>query len=533
MKIQTFLRHLRIVWKRVFFVLFLVAFWASVLIIVTERTRTPSSVITRSSQLIVRQDLEIVSNSDFNKSILENELDRELEAAAVPITRLTQASPFEAVVLVMTDSNYIDSTINFNIYAKKANVTNVLAITTNKKTKEILMRNGIKAYHFMGHEDLGIEESEFMSKSFKRKAYIKLYIAVRLLTMGLSVLVSDADVVIMKDPFPYFSCDDCDIEAQNNYDFNGVSNELCAGFMFIRPTQRSLFFLEDFSEIREHSQYPSEQHHLNHNARSHDIKIRILDIDKFPTGRRFPFEHYFEPNAFRNVVVYHNNHVTNTIRKTYRARELGIWHVDRGMYYSDPRRKYVTYQHPEMTRKDDEIAALRGALSVAVLMKRTLILPKFRCPRTRTFQTLERPPNEVFCTLAEVLDISQFHTCYREWYREHTFLNHDKVPQSVRQSQFNIPYTKLLYESLKTHHFKSYSTLSSRNVDNNHIINAHISRTMTHTLQTIAVLKVKHLNGSLGLPDADDLLNNGKECKSMWTSLKDREPGVVDIDDLR
>ncbi len=58
--------------------------------------------------------------------------------------------------------------------------------------------------------------------------------------------------------------------------------------------------------------------------------------------------------------------------------------MDRGGYYSNPDRKYLTYGNPlqfgsEAATVEEEKRALRVALSVAHALNRTLILPDFHC----------------------------------------------------------------------------------------------------------------------------------------------------------
>lgn len=112
----------------------------------------------------------------------------------------------------------------------------------------------------------------------------------------------------------------------------------------------------------------------------------------------------------------------------YRARETGLWTYEgEDQYYSSPIRKYLLYDNPHdfgnsTVNRDEELRSLRSALALALILNRTLILPRFHCD------------SSVWCSFLSHYRLTTFDKYFRGLYREHSFLAHPKVPAHVRQS---------------------------------------------------------------------------------------------------
>ena len=357
-----------------------------------------------------------------------------LQEKALNISRMGNNANHKSIMITIVDRAYYTMMLNYNHYAENANVTNKLAISLDAKTHKMLERNNIATYYMEGYENISNTESMFFSPSFKKKGFLKFLVALNLLQRGLSVLVTDVDVIIFRNPFQYFDCDVCDIEAQDNMDgLSGAEQEVCVGFVYFRPTEATILFLEDVCQALE--EYPNvwDQGLFNTLAVQHKPSIRLLGY-LFPTGRDFFYQHYLNPYAFQDIVIFHNNFVRNTARKIYRAKEFGIWMVDTDGYYSDESRRYLTYSYSNQTH-EEELWLVRYALKIAQSLNRTLILPAFRCPGVNQYQCLFK--GDCACSLAEVVDIARFDTCYGGLYREHTFLSHPYVPLSIKRGIVN------------------------------------------------------------------------------------------------
>ena len=112
-------------------------------------------------------------------------------------------------------------------------------------------------------------------------------------------------------------------------------------------------------------------------------------------------------------------------------------------YYSDPSRKYLTFEYPkDFTDKDAQKEALLSAFELAHALDRTLILPAFNCPNlvTKHCNYQRRFPKTPF-----YLDVIEGQ------YREHVFLQHPKVPKSIKFSQSEkVSFEELIEEHSKT-----------------------------------------------------------------------------------
>ena len=98
------------------------------------------------------------------------------------------------------------------------------------------------------------------------------------------------------------------------------------------------------------------------------------------------------------------------------------WSVDVNGYYSDVNTKYITYSDTSAEPFFvNGLHALRNALAIGQILKRTLILPKFQCL------------SGGYCPLNCFIMIKNFDRYFD--YRESEFLNHRLVPNHVREPQ--------------------------------------------------------------------------------------------------
>ena len=167
-------------------------------------------------------------------------------------------------------------------------------------------------------------------------------------------------------------------------------------------------------------------------VRALDRNIFLSGLNYFDnSGRLFPRDEECNPlNVSRCPAVVHNNWIVSKEAKIYRFREHLMWLYDGGhQYYSSETRKYLTYTNPKPTTSsglshknvtEHELAALRTALAIGHLLNRVVILPRFHC-RNRE------------CPLNSVIHIKTFDAHLSSCYRESSFLQHPKVPNSVKQ----------------------------------------------------------------------------------------------------
>jgi hypothetical protein len=182
-------------------------------------------------------------------------------------------------------------------------------------------------------------------------------------------------------------------------------------------------------------------------TRQKALKKRMLNNAQFPCGKIY-FEQggrMFSDDAnCSECVIVHNNWIVTKAGKIYRFKETGFWHVDADGYYSDPTRKYLTYENTAdfgtlLTLKQ-ETQALQAALFIGYLLNRTVILPAFHCNGCIT-GACGNAKNH--CALNQFFYVQDFDAQFAGAYRERVFLRHPAVPESVRSSQSDV----LLIES--------------------------------------------------------------------------------------
>ena len=257
---------------------------------------------------------------------------------------------------------------------------------------------------------------------------MKTKVTLEALILGLTAIIIDADIVLFKDPLPYFNCSDCDIQIEEDvYEDN-------SGFYMARPTQGSIVLHQKaWAVAEEKGETISNQKVLGRMmesmSREKDLKINKLPMSLFSPGKVF-FEDkmrmFFTDNPPTVEVLVHNNWIVTEAAKIYRFKEQLQWMVDTDGYYSDPMRKYLTYVN---CGRSTETESLKAAMLIGHLLNRTVILPTFSCEECKYAACKVKSQK---CSFNTHYKIASFDAVYKNQYREHAFLDHPLVPQSIR-----------------------------------------------------------------------------------------------------
>jgi len=175
----------------------------------------------------------------------------------------------------------------------------------------------------------GIKESQFQTKEFKDIMVYKIKSICRLLEENYITFYLDTDIVIRKnivaDFFKhdyreiYFQADD------PNFNFQSV----CAGVMFIQPTQN---MKNMFAEILEKTKKRKvgtldDQGVINDFRRSSRMKKEwygVLSLHNYPNGPRY----FGSSNASnKNIQLIHNNWIIGNRKKEERFKKHNLWFV--------------------------------------------------------------------------------------------------------------------------------------------------------------------------------------------------------------
>ena len=202
------------------------------------------------------------------------------------------------------------------------------------------------------------------------------------------------------------------------------------GCDFINPTSNSIAIYKEMKHLATKNKRMNDQIQLHHalaseKKRNPSLKQIKLGTKAFISGLDYyeKAQRYFagESKPCSECIVVQNNWIVSLAAKVYRAKELHHWMVDAGQYYSSTDMKYLVFDNPIVTSTVQELAALKSAMAIGSVLNRTVILPKFHCSKE-------------WCPLNSIIRIDKFDEAFGGVYREHSFLTHPLVPQTVKSS---------------------------------------------------------------------------------------------------
>jgi len=227
---------------------------------------------------------------------------------------------------------------------------------------------------------------------------------------------------------------------------------LNAGFIVVRPSPLSQQLYRMVREITTKKRRIDDQRALNKAARNmkkQGFRVNFLDRNQFFSGKNY-FERSFPmlcntsktSNKSTCPLVVHNNWIVGKEAKIYRFREHLMWLYDGvDQYYSSDTRKYLAYENPNPTTSrykfiskkvtESELSALKTALTIGHLLNRVVILPKFHCRSRYGYRQ---------CPLNSFIHMTTFDFIFSGHYRESSFLQHPKVPDSVKLDRVDRPF---------------------------------------------------------------------------------------------
>ncbi|CAH1799616.1 unnamed protein product [Owenia fusiformis] len=352
------------------------------------------------------------------------------------------------VVLTVIDSGYIDTFMNFvQTIVLNAGVTNILPICNDRESFDLLLSLHMPCYFWWEVKGAGKATVFGDSFEFKQKVNTKIEVTLEAIRYGFNVLLSDIDIYYNKNPFDHFPCSTCDLLIQNN----SMTQRKNTGFIYVRPTEASIdIYQTAWDNIVESNWTLMDQPAINRLLTKYDraaekgqvlephLNYQILDPKKFPCGKEyFMYRPFSRIEDSPGVVIVHNNQIKTKEDKTYRFKEHFMWLVDTDGYYSDPYRKYITFDIPVYTASyeglDNDFSALKNALMLGEILNRTVILPKFFCQGVRCIMGI-CPTQEDRCPMNAHIFLELFDAHFANKYRESTFLENKQTAAAVKES---------------------------------------------------------------------------------------------------
>ena len=351
-----------------------------------------------------------------------------------------KVSKDKTIIISTVDYSFVDMAINFyKTSIQKWDLTNFLFLCSHGKAKDTLTNHGIEAVQLWNDTD-GAYPSDFATPAFNRKTQYKTMAATLALDHGYTVVVVDVDIVFLKNPIPYLTCDDCELIIQSE----GSKYYRNTGFYLAFPTKNTMklhhMVLNTFKSMTALNDQQAFNGVLLFLESQGGFKVKVLGLESFPNG-----DYYFDKgermfaddNPCANCVLVHNNFIAAYSNKRYRFREHLLWTLDDDQYYSDPKAKYLMYENSfdfgaKYTLEMEE-KALETAFMLGVILKRIVILPKFHCyecpqPICKKKHLTPRCDMHVHYNMTAVDQV------FENKYRENMFLQNKLVPNSIKTS---------------------------------------------------------------------------------------------------
>lgn len=176
--------------------------------------------------------------------------------------------------------------------------------------------------------------ASYGQEGYQKMLEIRTREILRLLSCGSTILVTDADVVFLKDPLPtlqalsenkdmLFQGDSVDHHLADSL-IPYVANYACLGFMYLKPTHGTVMVWEGVYNYQRNF-YWNDQAAVNvclrHPAFLMTVKWSVLDYWQFPNGIQF-----FKRKApVENAFIVHTNFVMGGLNKAAEMMAASVW----------------------------------------------------------------------------------------------------------------------------------------------------------------------------------------------------------------
>lgn len=200
---------------------------------------------------------------------------------------------------------------------------------SDQSSKDFALNNGLKWFAMDEISQFG----SFRTKEMNRMTERKFECIIKLLHEKRTLLYVDTDVVFIEDPLPYID-PSSDLNIQNDqctrpYNFNN----LCTGFMYIKPNRATIELFTEAKEIIRDSGYvvPDQdalimvikKNIVNDKHNKHNLSITVLDECIFPNGCRY-FDLTDETCSRNQAKIVHGNWLVGVDNKLKRFDKYGL-----------------------------------------------------------------------------------------------------------------------------------------------------------------------------------------------------------------
>eukprot|EP00878_Enallax_costatus_P007175 GHUV01007519.1.p1 GENE.GHUV01007519.1~~GHUV01007519.1.p1 ORF type:complete len:671 (+),score=160.19 GHUV01007519.1:272-2284(+) len=395
--------------------------------------------------------------------------------------------------------HYMDFAMSWIQHLRSQNLTNFLVGAMDEEILMVLAKRRIPTFSMQS----GLTTGDFGwgSPTFAKMGRKKISLIATFLKLDVQVIISDVDVMWLRDPVPFFKrYPDADVLTSADHLLSTVGSReelekypeagsaFNIGIMLFR--KKSLTFVEEWIRVIESDDKIWDQNAFNDLARKgqqimpddpkHYFKgddgkllMGVLPLAYFASGHVYFTQKMHETMGIQPYAVHATFQFSGTPGKRNRFREAGLW-LERPEYIK-PKGGFIAYeshipQHlmdtggPRTNQMDInntvghfdlvnyQLKELRNAFALATILNRTLILPPFWCGLDRWWAPHAGTiPGSEFklpfiCPADHVLDLEN--GLGRVWdeaehgpqmdFREYTFSNHTDFPVDFKNSAINI-----------------------------------------------------------------------------------------------
>lgn len=286
-----------------------------------------------------------------------------------------------AVIMAVVNYQFRGFALNWICHLERVGATNYLLIAEDDDVAHFLRFKGVPVYYPRHHairdhygrasHAAANAAPEFGHAGFAGVVAYKSLFLTDVLDAGYSALVSDVDIVALREPFAALDADgalDVDLAIQTDSCHpSGHFEDLNSGFFYARPTAEGKAFARRVNELMlgGRTDYVRQQVALNRAAREFEpqqfamldafcadrcqklgqaraclfdatatalpaaerIAIKVLDVATFPSGRAYYHWRVHEERGVEPAII-HNNWIRGQQAKQAQFERIGHWSVD-------------------------------------------------------------------------------------------------------------------------------------------------------------------------------------------------------------
>ena len=216
------------------------------------------------------------------------------------------------------------------------------------------------------------------SKEFSAVSSFKFTVVRYLMSLNVTVLYSDSDIILLHNPFPYLHSMNTDsIVFQKD-------GTICTGFFYMKPTLLSINLLDYSLQVINRTK-SGDQKGMIQAYRAFNLTPVLLPPSLFSSGEVFFASHQYSwDEVSPSLIMMHNNYILGYVCKRLRMLEMGYVKRKKKDKESD---LYLTAESLPLNE-----TMIRSQLSLLVSlanqMNRTLIIPPIKCNKGRGFCTI-------------------------------------------------------------------------------------------------------------------------------------------------